>query len=172
MREAHPQRLKYRGIFDLDGFLRTVRQWMIDRGYEFHEKNVKYKVPSPAGAELEMEWEAWLKVTAYVKFWIKVGYHMFDVKEVEVIKDGKKQKLTSARMLMEIWGQVDLDYTNRFKGSRFAEALQDFYHKYVIRKDLDNIWEDELYYRVYKLYSVAKQYLEMEAAHNAAELRW
>ena len=170
--KGHVQRLKYRGVYDFEGLCRTMRQWIVDHGYEFHETSVKHKVPSPAGSELELKWESWKKVTGYIKFWIKIYFHLWDVNEVEVVKDGRKQKLTQARMQIEMWGQVDLDYHNRFTGSRFAKFLQDFYHKYIIRKDLDLVATDELYYRVYKLYSVAKQFLEMEASHNAAELRW
>jgi hypothetical protein len=169
---GHTERLKYVGILDLDGLFKTMYQWYNDYGYEFHEKTVKHKVPGPLGADQEIEWTGWRKINGYVKFWVDVYFHLWQLKDVEVIKEGKKVKLSRARMLIEFSGRVDLDYSNRFGGSRFLQALQDWYHKFVIKKEIDSIYTDQLYYRILKLYTVCKEYLDMEAKHNASLRRW
>jgi len=164
--------IKFKGIFDFHSLMRTMRNWIVNQGYEFHETSVKHKVPSPIGAEQEFEWWGWRKVNSYVKFHIDIYFHLWDLHDVEVVREGKKQKLQSARMQIEMTGRCELDWSNRFAGSRFLQALADFYDNYVIRKQIDTIYTDQLYYRIYKLQRVAKEFLEFETKESAYEDMW
>lgn len=164
--------IKYSGILDYNGFLKTLRNWIASQGYEFHEKSLKHKVPSPAGAEEEFVWWGWRKVNSYVKFHVDVFIHVWDLHDVEVVREGKKQKLQHARIHMEMSGRCELDWSSRFGGSRFLQELADFYDKYIVRQDIENIWTDQLYYRIYKLHLLAKQYLNFETKVSAYEDMW
>ena len=167
--------IKFNGIFDFSGLYRVSHDWMINQGYYFEEKLYKHKVPSPAGAEQDIEWEGWIKATEYIKYWIYMYIKLFDLKEIEVIKDGEKKKLYKARMIIEISGDVELDYTNRFGSSRFGLALRNFMHKHVWKHTegrIGSIWWDELYYRTFKLHQVIKEFLDMESKGNAYYDMW
>lgn len=164
--------IKYSGIFHLDGLMKTTRNWIVNQGYEFHETGLKHKVPSPKGAEREFVWWGWRKVNSYIKFHVDVWLKFNELHDVEVVRDGKKQKLQSAALQIEISGRCELDWSNRFGGSRFLQALGDFYDKYIIYKDIDTIYTDQLYYRLYKLQQVIKQYLNMETKDSAFEDMW
>ena len=59
-------RIKFNGIFDMDGLYRLMHDWFVDRGYYLEEWRYKHKVPSPSGAEQTINWSAWRKVNAYV----------------------------------------------------------------------------------------------------------
>ncbi len=167
-----PMNIKYRGVFDFDGLYRMMVDWFENQGYEFQETTYKHKVPSPMGAEQELGWFAWRKVNAYVKYWVKISFHIWDMKEVEVIRDGKKKKMLSARMHIEFSGYVELDWQKTFSGNKFLVALQDWMNKYVLHKTITGTWEDELYYRIHKLFYLTKQYLNMETVHNASVRRY
>jgi len=169
---GHVERLKYTGIIDADKLFKTMYSWYINQGYEFHEKQLKHKVPSPAGAEQEIEWTGWRKINGYVRFWVDVFIHIWEMKDVNVIINGKKEVKQQVKMSIEFSGRVDLDYTNRFGGSRFLQMLHDWYINYVIKKDIDIIWTDQLYYRILKFYTAVKEFLEMETRTNAAAQRW
>jgi len=67
---------------------------------------------------------------------------------------------------------VEMDFQRRFPNSPFYRGLQDFYHKYIMRKDIENYWEDELYYHTLKLHQKIKEFLDMETKTNASEGRW
>lgn len=164
--------IKFSGIFDMQNFMKTLRSWIVNQGFEFHEKGLKYKVPSPAGAEQEFAWWGWRKVNDYVKYHIDIFFHFWEVHDVEVVKDGKKQKLQSAKVQIEMTARYELDWSNRFGGSRFLQALADFYDKYIVRKDIETVYEDKLYYRLYRLHQLAKEYLEFETKSNAYEDMW
>ena len=114
----------------------------------------------------------WRKLNEYSKFEINLFLYVLDIKDVEVIKEGKKQKLKHVRILIEITPSVDVDYTKRFQGSKFLQGLQDFFHKYIIKEDINTVLEDQLWYRALKLQKVIKEYLDFEAKSNAYEGVW
>ncbi len=164
--------IKFIGIFNLPGMMRTMRNWIVNQGYEFHEKGLKHKVPTPAGAEQEFGWWGWRKVNDYVKYHIDIYIHIWELHDVEVVREGKKQKLQNARVQIEITGRCELDWSNRFGGSRFLLALADFYDNYIVRRNIDLVYTDQLYYRLYKLQKVVKEFLEFETKTNAYEDMW
>ncbi len=161
------QMIKYYGIFDYPGLLRTIYNWGLKQGMEMHDKKSKHKIPDARGAEQEQTLVGWRKVDAYVKFWFTVSTRAEYLKDVDVIVDGKKKRLTQGKIRIRITGYVELDYNNRFETSPFMEKVRDFYHKYIIRTKIQNIWEDTLYYRLYKLNQKI-----MEGQYYASVGRW
>jgi len=83
------------------------------------------------------------------------------------MKEGKKQKLTKARVWIELNCEVDLDYNNLFEKSKFLEGIRKFLNNIVLRSRIDNLWWDELYYRTLKLHRFIKELLETETKTNA-----
>ena len=164
--------LKYEGIFDSDALMKTMRNWIVNQGYEFHEKSVKHKVPSPRGAEQEFAWWGWRKVNSYVKYHIDIFIKFWELHDVEVVRDEKKQKLQSAKIQIEISGRCELDWSNRFGGSAFFQFIADFYNNYIIRRDIDMVYTDQLYYRLYKFQGVVKEFLQFETKESAYKDMW
>lgn len=165
--------LKFNGIFDFDGLYKVMHDWLVDRQYYFEESLYKHKVPTPAGAEQHIKWDCWRKVNAYVKYWINIYFILRDMKEVEVIKDGERKKLTKARLLIVFGGKVELDFSKRFPHNRLAKNLMDFLINYIWKPEkVVSMWWDELYYRIYKFQRVVKEYLEMESKGNAYYDMW
>ncbi|MBS3127782.1 hypothetical protein J4410_01435 [Candidatus Woesearchaeota archaeon] len=166
------QRIKNTGIFNVDGLFHMMRDYLISQDFEFHEVSVKHKVPSSAGWEEEYEWRATKKINEYIKFEVKVFMHLYNIREIEVVKEGKKQTLHQGSI--EIWLRptVIMDYEQRFAGNAFLIALQDWFHEYVWKHELDDIWEDEVYYRCLKFHRAIKEYLDFETKTNASEDRW
>jgi len=164
--------LKINGIFDFDGLYRVMHDWFGEMKYYFEEILYKHKVPSPSGAEEHIKWTGWRKVTEYIKFNIYIYIILRDMKEIEVIKNGQKKRLTKARMTMEFSGNVEVDYTNRFQNSPFFRNLFHFFNDYVMKKRIDTLYTDQLWYRIIKLYTVAKEYLEFETKSNAYYDMW
>ena len=165
-------RIKYRGVFDYDNLTRAMRQWILDSGYEFQELQYKHKVPSPLGYEQEMRWAAWRKVSGYVKYHINIYFHLWDVKDLEVIKDNHKKRMWSARVLIEIGGDIETDWNNYFENGKFLLAIRDWINKYMMFNKIMSSWGDEHYYRVYKLHLVAKQALGMTTITDSSRYRY
>ena len=165
-------RLVYTGIFDLDKLYKTLRTWFIERDYELVETQYKHKVPSPAGAEEDIRWSAWRKVTGIILFRINIYIKLYDMKAVEVVKEGSKQKMTKSRLMIEFEGVVEVDYSKKWGGSKFMDGLQRWFYTFVYREPIENVYQDELYYTVYKVYTVAKETLDMESKYYRSKGRY
>lgn len=154
-------RVKFKGVFDLDGLYKTMYNWFEAKQYEFHETLYKSKPP-----ELELTWRAERKKTGYIREVVNVYFHLFG-SEVEAVKKGVKQRLMKGRMLIDFWGVIETDYpsiTNERKWtSAWQRRLQRFYNEYIIKKEMDLIHTDTLYYEIYQLHDVVKNYLDLEA---------
>jgi hypothetical protein len=164
--------IRFKGVINYDGLFKVIRQWFVDAGYEFHQTALKHKIPSPAGAEQEVKLNGWRKINEYTKFDIALFFKIYDIRDVEVVKEGKKQKLKHIRMNLEITPSVELDYSKRFGGSRFLQYLHEFYMKYIVKEEISTIAEDQLWYIALKLHNTIKEYLDFEAKTNAYEGVW
>ena len=52
---------------------------------------------------------------------------------------------------IDLGGTLHLDYRKRFGGNKLVQALQDIYHKYIIRTTIEDVWEDELIIQIIEL---------------------
>ena len=156
------------GIIDLDGLYKIMQRWFYDDKYYFEEPTFRIRPGTPAGLEYEMVWTGWRKMNEYVKYNVNVWFYVWDAKEIEVVKEGRKLKLTKCRLQIEFDGDVELDYTGRFGKTKFGKVLFNLYNYFILQSEkIISNWWDELYYRVYKLQTITKEYLDMEAKGNA-----
>ncbi len=155
--------LRYRGLFDWDGLYLAIADWFKRYRFYLHEEMYKHKVPSPKGAEQELMWYGDVEVNEYIKFRITLWFHLWDMTEVEVVRNGKKKLLTNARLEIRMRGKVTADWQNRFEANKLTRALRRFYNRYVIRRELESLWGDMLIYRMFNLHAYIKKYLDMQA---------
>ncbi|MBI4448824.1 hypothetical protein HY641_02235 [Candidatus Woesearchaeota archaeon] len=158
--------IRFHGVVDLNGFLKMMRDWLIDHKYLFFEREFKSKI-NPEGVKKEISWTAYLEATEYAKYTIDLTMIFLNCIDVEVVKNGQKIKLTSTRGLIEIACTCELDPFKRFGGNKWLQALQDWYHKYIIKREILFIHLDGLYYHTLKLQRAIKEYLEFEAKTSA-----
>lgn len=161
----------FRGLVDLEGLFRVMRQWFLDYHYIFEERIVKYKL-TREGAIKEMDWLAEKYVTEYLMFRIKCKFVIRDVVGVEVIKRGEKQSLSQCKLLLEIVPEVVIDPYGHFATSNFYIKLRNWFSTHVLKKDIIFVYTDQLDYRALKLQGVAKEYLNFEAKENAYAAKW
>jgi hypothetical protein len=169
--EEFSPKIFYAGIFDYDKLVRVIAQWYADMGYEFHENNFKHKVPSPAGCEQEFKLSGWRKVSEYVMYWVHIETHIWELKDIDVVINGEKKKMSKGKVMLRFISDVWLDYNNKFNTSTTAK-IQTFLNKYVWYKQITGGWDDECYYRMYKLHRIVKETLGMSTPTNASEIRY
>ena len=161
--------IRYKGVLDLEGLYRVIVQWLKARRYWFHETTYKHKVPSPFGAEEEITFNAERKCNEYYQHNVRIYFHIWDQQQVEVIREGKKQKLIKAKVEIIIQGTLVCDYQGTFDKTRFTQALRKFAHDYLIKHQVEDVWYDELQYRMIKLQAMIKDFIDMQAKSHAYE---
>ncbi|MEM4263924.1 MAG: hypothetical protein QW666_03475 [Candidatus Woesearchaeota archaeon] len=155
--------IKHKGFLDVSKLIQSIRGWFLDNRYDFHFPKHKYAGPAGA-AEQELEMYGERKMTEYVQFKISLLIRLYDLKDVEVVKNGEKIMSSTGRAAVEITPMMTLDYAKRFGGSVFMQTLQDIYHRYVIRTTIDDIWEDNIYMQVTDLAKLIKKQFQQETA--------
>lgn len=163
-------KIYYVGIFDYDRLIKSIAEWYFLEGYEFHEQVYKHKVPSPDGSEQEFTLKGWRKITEYVQFWINIKGHIWELKEIEAVIEGKKKKMARGKVQLVFSTEMWLDYNNKFT-SPVERRIQQFLHKHVWYKKITGGWEDEVYYAMYRLHQKVKIALNMSTQTNAASVR-
>ncbi len=163
--KTNPLILRYQGIFDLDSLYQMVVEWFWQREYLFQEKAYKHKVPFPTGAEQEVSFSGDKKVTDYYKYIIEVDFHTWDQRDIEVNIDGAKKTLTTARIEIRIKGILELEHGIE-KKDKLSKFLGNIYRKYIVRKEVESLWYDTLYYETYKLHYEMKKLLDMQTKYH------
>ena len=157
-----PITLRYHGLFDFDGMYAAVIDWTKNYGYMWHERAYKHKVPSPKGAEQELDWDMTININEYVKYTITISIHAWEITEVEVDVAGKKKTLSNGRLYMVIDGLVECDWQKKFGTSKFGEWLGKQYFN-LMMKDIALQYADGLYYRMWNLHAILKSYFDMQS---------
>ncbi len=161
-------KLTFEGIFDLNGLYRTIDSWFYEKNYDKFEKK-NFEQIMPTGKDVEIEILPWKKTTDYFKNIIRMRMKFVEVKDVEIEQKGVKMRLNQGRVMIIFDGYLESDYDQRWESSSFWMAVRDWWMKYIMRREIESIYHDEIYYRTFKLQKIIKGYLDMEAKGNEYE---
>jgi hypothetical protein len=159
--------VRYKGVFDFDGLYKLVTSWIKHQKFKLYETNQKWKPP-----EVEIMLDCRRKKTGYKRDRIKVHFWGFKNGEVEKLEGDKVKKLWDARMKITFSSYVETGYSNYFGWerwgiSKFTMVLMNFLNRYVIKKELDLVDTDVLYYELYQLHAKVKEFLQLESRGSA-----
>ena len=155
--------LQYKGILDMQDVYETIADFFRQKKFKFYERQQRLRRPGPFGAEILHQFEAVRKVEEYYQWIVKINIETFDMHDVDVVlKDGTKKKMTKGRIWVQLSGVVEMDYEKIFEKNAFLAHIKGFYNKYIIKKKIEGVWWDELYYKiVLRLHALLKERLKM-----------
>jgi hypothetical protein len=128
--------LDYEGLFNAKDFYKLLDNFFGEKNYDKREVLSMEKVESK-GKYVELEIEPYRKITDYAKLVVRVRTKMFNVKEVEVEKDGHKLRLNQGKVSVVIDGFVQTDYENRWTDFPIRLFLKTIYDKFIYKKHTD-----------------------------------
>ena len=161
-----PATIKFRGLYDLEGLYKFMANWLRQRRYEVHETMYKSKPP-----ELEIRLYGERKHTGFVMWVITVYYHSWGEYDVDAVVNSKKKKMTNARMKLVLNGDVVAPYEDIFGRPRWTSnsierRLLNLFRNWFMKRELESIEIDTLYYEMYKFHGAIKDFLKYEAKGN------
>lgn len=154
--------LRYKGVFDMKKVYNGMYLWFTKRGYRFMETQYKHKPP-----ETEIDWCAMRKVDDYFLYTVKIKFYIWELEDVEIVREGKKQKMQQGRMNITLSSDITSDYSGRWESSAMKKWLETVYNRYIIRREIQFKHELTLYYVLYELHELTKQLLGMETTGGA-----
>ena len=150
--------IKHRGFYDHEKVIKAIFDWFKHNDFFFDV--TKYKL---TGITLKYTYYGDKKVTEYLKWWMKCFLIIYQLEEVEIIKEGKKIKTYHGKFHAEITGELEIDWQKRYQEKgKFLTLIGDFLREYILRYKIKDMWEDELCLKVEELADVIKDALGHE----------
>ncbi|KYK26579.1 hypothetical protein AYK26_07400 [Euryarchaeota archaeon SM23-78] len=159
-----PLKIRYKGLFDWGELYRFVCEWFKKRQFRFHEQRYKDKIDTPLGNELEVNVWGEKEVTEYYKYRVDVYYHLWEVKEIPVMIDGKQVKRTRGRIHIELKAIVKTDWQERYKSDEniIHKLMEKFLNDVVLKYEREVKHIDVLDKDLHRLEADIKKFLKME----------
>ncbi len=134
--------IKYEGIFEADALYDLIFKWLEDHDYDIFElKNVQ--IVTEKGRDVDIFLEPVKEISDYAKLVVRVIYRLTDVKEKEVVIDGKKKKVSEGKVEITLIGLMDTDIEERWESKPLYFLMRQIYNKFVYRSILSK-HEDQL----------------------------
>ena len=131
-------KIKHRGFFDFKELYNFLYAILSDWEYNVDEMTYSEKARGADAKEIEINWEAARKVSDYYKFVITADWRILNMKEVEVVRDGKKVKTNNGEVEIKVAGYLVRDYEEKWSGTPFLKFIRGIYDKYIMRKTAED----------------------------------
>ena len=153
--------IKNQGIFNFPEFYKFCHEWLTDETQlTIIENNYKEKVDGEAKF-IDIEWTAFRKVTDYFKFEMKIKFKILALTNVEIQRNGKKEKTNKGSVQIKLSGNLIRDYDGKFEKTGFNKFLRSIYEKWVIPSRIKED-EDKLAKDSDEFLTQAKEWLDLE----------
>ncbi|HLF54196.1 MAG TPA: hypothetical protein VI612_00560 [Candidatus Nanoarchaeia archaeon] len=155
--------IRHRGFFNYSDLQRSIRKWFADEDFNVVEyPSLKQKFATPTGVEQEFKVKAHKNITGYIRFHIELLVRVYDLRDIEIIREGHKVQLQDGKIFAIITPTLEFDWQKRYGGSKFLQALDDFYRNYIIKYKIKDYWEDMILIKSTMLAQMIKETLGQE----------
>ena len=151
------------GVFDFKDFYGFTYDWLGTEDYDITEKSYKEKI-SGESKDVEIEWEAFRKVSDYFKFVIKVNWKILGMKKTKVKKGDREVTMDNGDCEIKFSAVLVKDYEGRWETNAFSKFLRGVYDRYIVRQRI-NEYEGKLIGELTELVEQCKAYLALEGKH-------
>jgi len=155
------QMVKDRLYFNFKDTYEFCWQWLIDEGYRVYEERYDEKM-SESGKDIKIKWKAQKEVTDYFQNEIKIKWGLLRVVDVEVERNGKKEKTNKGELRIDFESVLRKDYEHKWEDKPIWKFLRGLYDKYIVRTREDE-FEMKLMGKTQEMIADLKAFLELEA---------
>ncbi len=153
-------KLKQKGIFNFKEFYTFTYDWFTNEGYKITEKAYAEEITGDS-KKIELEWQAKRKISDYFQFLIKTRWQVLGLKNVEVQREGKKIKLNSGQVEINLIGVLIKDYEHKWEDKPIWKFFRGIYDRYIIKSRIDK-YEAKLKQEAEEFIAQAKSFLVVE----------
>ena len=152
-------KLNYEGLFNFNELYKLVDAFFFEKGYDRMEFR-NDEVVTPDGKQLLIELRPWKKTTTYSKNIVKIRFYVFDLKDVEIEKEGVKIKLSQGKVMFIFDGYLESDYDNKWEAKPMFFLIRTIFDKYIFRAHF-NKFEKWLVNDVYDIHGRVQKFLNL-----------
>lgn len=128
-------KIEYDGLVEIAELYKFIDRWLKDKQYDKMEiKN--FEQAGADGKYVELDLKPYKTLTDYVKFELRIRVRGYNLKDVDVEKDGKKVRMQQGRVLIILDAYFVTDHMKRWESSPYWFFLRTLFDKYVYRSSL------------------------------------
>jgi hypothetical protein len=149
--------IKFHGPFHLEHLIKGTRKFVIDKRYLIKEI---YKTKAGGGGKnLEMSYDCKVDATHFVRKNIKIIFKIGEIKNIEVVRDGKKELLQHGRGHLVVDGTLEFGYA---WPASLKKTLLPWYLTYIYKPIYWGKWADGFFYEIQDLVQHIRTLLNFE----------
>lgn len=150
-------KIRESGIVDLDKLYEEIWKWFVENKYITTERN-QTEDQLPDGKDLKIVWAGWRKVDDYIRFWIHAEIWILRCVDVIVEENGEKVTKQKGDLDVRFYAEMEKDYENKFKRTKFGKFIRFILDRYLIKKRL-LVYREKLKAETFDLQTRAKEIL-------------
>ena len=148
--------IKKKTVIDEDAIYGVAGDWADGLNIDLTETEHKAK------GDLSIKWEGEKKQSHYVKSLYSIELGIEGRTPVEIVKDGKKQKMTKATVKIKIASKMITDYDEKWEETEFRKMYEKFHDKFIVSAHVRK-HKKEIEAWTAQLFDAYKEVLEVEA---------
>jgi hypothetical protein len=157
---AFGEKLKHKGFFNFSELYSFCYMWFKDEGYTVFENEYSEKLTA-GGKEVVIKWDAKKKITDYFRNIIEVRWRIIGLQDAEIEIDGKKIKTNKGDLTMEIKGDLERDWEEKWEKNPTYKFFRSVYDNYITRSTRET-YEDRLTAKAVSYTENVKAFLNLE----------
>jgi len=154
-------KINHTGIFNFKDYYSFASNWLKQEGYNLVEKKYAEEITGDT-KKLEIVWEAKKKISDYFKFVIKITIMPFNLKSVEIQREGKKIKTNQGGIEIRMQAILVKDYEHKWEDRPIWKFLRGIYDRYIITSRISS-YENKLKEEIEEFSAQTKSFLVLEA---------
>ncbi|MFC1768400.1 hypothetical protein ACFLZX_01425 [Nanoarchaeota archaeon] len=152
-------KFEYNGVFDIDSLFKHIQAWLLERGYE-KKVDKNYQFDGETGKFIEWQISPWKKISDYNRNIMKLRMLIYDLNEIEVEKDNKKQKMGQAKIICYLDAFLEHDYEHRWDGHPMLLLFRTMYDRFIYKIYTER-FEEQITYDAHHFFDVIQSFFNV-----------
>ncbi len=165
--------LNFKHVFSLEYLYKRIHEWLVEEGYcmggdNWIEKLYLERVDSGGGKQIWIWWRTDKMYppmgAKFFKFYLDVDFHVLNLKNEEIVVNGKKVKTNKGECEVFVTAKMEIDPAGEWEQNFILKNryIQKFYLNRMYKSQIEKA-EDMLVRDAARLLGAIKQYYQLES---------
>lgn len=167
--------IDYAGTFHVKSLYKRCWDWFDEWNYISEDKigeceSLFYEAVNDKGmSHNHIWWRFKKKITDFVHYYVKFDVQNMYVGPKEIMQDGKKLKTNDCNIVFRVQGWVIFDPDHKLRSHWLTKIFDERWFMKRWYHDKVEFHKKQLWFEVYNLEDMIKQFLEMKTVHEQAD---
>jgi len=167
----------FAGTFHMKSLYKRIHEWFDEWDYHSEDdvgecENLFYETVNDKGQSHNHIWWRYKKNTNsdFVQYYVKFDYHIMYISPKEIMQDGQKLKTNDCNIVFRVQGWVIFDPDHKLRSHWLTKIFSDRWFMKRWYKEKVDFHKKQLWFEVYNLEDMIKQFLEIKTVHEQPDM--